>query len=115
MHHKADKMILVGDTYTPKVEVGSKIKFAEERQMYTVRASNRFYSICTKPFNAKKTVLYCIVDWKNGIRGPENLIFGFGAETDEQCEKMLKRITNAESDISHRHWCELRVEKALLV
>lgn len=109
-HHNADKMILVVDIYTPKVEVGSTIKFAEEKQKYTVMASNRFYSICTKPFNAKKTKIYTIVDWKNNIRGTENMIFGLGAETKEQCEQMLSRLTNAESDISQRNWVELNID-----
>lgn len=126
MHHNADKMILVGETYTPKVEVGSKLRFEGEKQMFTVQASNRVYSVCTKPLNMirrrgggkyehEKTVLYTIVDWRNGIRGTENLVFGFGAETKEQCEEMLERITNAGSDISHRNWTDLKVEKAILV
>lgn len=103
-------MIQVGDTHMNKVEVGDKIKFLSEKQKYTVQASNRFYSVCTKPFNAKKTVIYTVVDWYNQIRGTENLIFGMGAETKEQCEEMLERLTNAESDISSRHWQELDVE-----
>lgn len=104
-------MIDTGVGYTSKVEVGSKIKFLKEKQRYTVRASNRFYSVCTKPFNAQKTVMYTIIDWRNKVRGPENLIFGAGAETDEQCEDMLKRLTNGESDVSSRNYCELDVEK----
>lgn len=108
-------MIEVAGTFTPKVEVGSKIWFTGEKQGFTVRASNRFYSVCTKPFNARKTVIYCIVDWVHGIRGTENLIFGMGAETDEECKDMLERITNAESDISHRNWCKLSIEKAKLI
>lgn len=110
MHHKGFGLIEIGDTYVQKVEVGSKIKFREEKQRYTVQASNRIFSICTKPLNIHKTVLYTIVDWKHRMRGTENLVFGFGAETQEQCEDMLKRITNADSDISHRNWTELDVE-----
>jgi hypothetical protein len=34
----------------------------------------------TKPFNAQKTVLYTIIDWELGIRGPSNLIFNIGAD-----------------------------------
>ena len=104
-------LIKVGDTYMDKVEVGSKIKFLSEKQRYTVQASNRFYSVCTKPFNAKKTVIYTVIDWYNQIRGTENLVFGMGAETKEQCEEMLDRLTNAESDVSSRHWQQLDIEK----
>ncbi len=110
MRCKTFGMIKVGDTYCGKVEVGSKIKFIKEKHRYTVMASNRFYSVCTKPFNAKKTVLYTVIDWYNQVRGAENLIFGCGAETKEECEEMLERLTNAESDISSRNWCDLDVE-----
>lgn len=103
-------MIKVGETYRDKVEVGTKIKFLKEKQKYTVQASNRFYSVCTKPFNAKKTSIYTVIDWYNQLRGTENLIFGLGAETKEECEEMLERLTNAESNISSRNWCELDIE-----
>jgi hypothetical protein len=107
-------MIKVGDCHIEgKVEVGSRIRFHGEKQAYTVKASNRFYSVCTKPFNARKTVIYTIVDWYNQIRGVENLIFGFGAETDEQCADMLNRLTNGDSDISSRNWCKLDIEKLI--
>lgn len=96
------------------IPVGSKIKFEEERQSYTVRASNIHFTICTKPFNAKKTVLYTIIDWYQNIRGAENLIFGFGAETDEQCNEMLERLTQGRSEISHRNNIPLKIEKLLL-
>lgn len=107
---KSYGMIKVGDTYMNKVPVGAKIKFFGEKQQYTVMASNRFFSVCTKPFNLKKTVIYTIVDWHNQIKGTENLIFGRGAETKEECEEMLDRLTNAESDISHRNNVTLNIE-----
>lgn len=97
-----------------KVPVGAKIKFAEEKQKYTIRASNACFSICTKPFNPKKTVLYTIVDWKEKIRGTENLVFGAGAETRKDCEEMLERLTQGESEISHRNNIKLKIEKGLL-
>jgi hypothetical protein len=90
--------------------IGSKIKFKGEKQRYTVRASNTAYAICTKPFNARKTVLYTIVDLLRGVRGPENLIFGFGAETDEQCQEMLERVTSGETEVSYRHDLPLDIE-----
>ena len=75
-----------------KVSVGSKIKFVSEKQKYTVQASDDRFAVCTKPFNPRRTVLYTIVDFKEQVRGPENLIFGMGAETREQCEDMLDRL-----------------------
>jgi len=97
------------DTY--KIPEGSKIKFVEEKQAYTVRASNVAFAVCTKPMNANKTVLYTIIDWNDGVRGPENLIFGEGAETDKQCREMLERLTNGESEVSSRNYIALIIEK----
>lgn len=94
-----------------KLTVGHKVKFAEEKQAYTVRASNIAFAVCTKPFNPKKTVLYTVIDWHNNIRGTENLIFCSGAETDNECKEMLERLTQGESEISHRNNIELNITK----
>ena len=75
-----------------RLPVGSKVKFKSEKQKYTVQASDDRFAICTKPFNPKHTVLYTVVDFKEQVRGTENLIFGEGAETKEQCEDMLDRL-----------------------
>ena len=95
---------------TTKIPEGSKIKFLKEKQSYTVRASNVAFAVCTKPMNALKTVIYTIIDWHNDIRGTENLIFGFGAETDEQCREMLERLTQGESEVSYRNRIPLDIE-----
>lgn len=94
-----------------KIPEGSKVKFCNEKQKYTVRASNIDFAICTKPFNAKKTVLYTIIDWANDIRGVEDLIFGFGAETNKQCREMLERLIQGESKVSYRNRVPLKIEK----
>lgn len=88
---------------------GDKIKFQEESQQYTIRACDKRFLICTKPFNPKHTVIYTIVDLLNGIRGTENLVFGFGAETDEQCQEMLLRLQTNKSSISHRNQIPLKI------
>jgi len=94
----------------PILPVGAKIKFPNEKQRYTVRASNAAYTIVTKPFNAQKTVLYSILDFHEGVRGPEDLVLGMGAETDEQIAEMMIRLTNRGSEISHRHRVTLVIE-----
>lgn len=96
--------------------VGDRVWFVEEKLPYTVQARSRRYLICTKPFNLQRTVLYCIVDFKEDVRGPENLIFGFGAETREQCEEMLKRLQRDTgvgflTEVSHRHRIPLAVRR----
>lgn len=97
------------------MKVGDKIKFKAEKQRYTIQAMNERYLICTKPFNPMHTVLYTIVDLEKQIRGRENLVFGMGAETTEQCEEMLERLTigtedGMKSEISHRNYLTLDIE-----
>mgnify|MGYP000539358961 CR=1 FL=1 len=93
------------------MKVDDKVKFKKENQRYTVQACNEKFAICTKPFNPRKTVLYTIIDFEKKIRGAENMVFGLGAETREQCEEMLQRVTNGESEVSSRNWCELDIDK----
>lgn len=93
---------------------GAKIKFAEEKQAYTVRAANVAFAVCTKPFNARKTVLYSIISWHQDIRGTENLIFGEGAETDDDCAEMLDRLTTGETEVSSRNNIKLNIEKIII-
>lgn len=102
----------LGDIYVPRaVPVGTKIWFGSERHSYTVRASNTAFAVLTKPFNAQKTVLYTIIDWELGIRGPSNLIFNIGAETDEQCLKMLNMLTRGEIEVSRRRFVKLDISR----
>lgn len=90
---------------------GSKVQFAEERRSYTVRAIGLRFAVCTKPFNPRHTVLYTIIDIKEKVRGTENLVFGMGAETNEQCENMLRRLESGETEISRRNLIPLLVCK----
>ncbi len=95
--------------------LGAKVWVDGEKRPYRVRARNDRYAVCTKPFNPRHTVLYCILDAEAGWRAPEGLIFGLGAETDEECEEMLARVTNGETELSRRRgveWDVLRVEAA---
>lgn len=119
-----------------RLAVGSRVKFRSEVQRYTVQASDERFAICTKPFNPRRTVLYSIIDFVEGVRGPEDLVFGMGAETRQQCEEMLDRLNGREpdraqtervyvaaglsisdipapcrSEVSHRHRCLLDIEK----
>ena len=101
------------------LRVGSKIKFAEEVQRYTVRARSENFLVCTKPFNARKTVLYTVIDIERNIRGTENLILPSGAETDEQCDEMIARLTSKDPDcfqteVSYRNNIPLRILEVLI-
>lgn len=93
--------------------VGGKIWFADEKRPYVVRARSDRYLVCTKPYNLKRTTLYTIVDLRERVRGPENLVFGMGAETREHCEAMIARLHDPTepSDVSWRNRVELRVTR----
>ena len=101
-------------SYLSDVFIGSKIWFEEEKQGYTVRAIGGKYIILTKPFNPKRTVIYTILDIEEKVRGSEDLIFCMGAETDEECQEMLKRLIDGESEISSRNFIEARISKIKL-
>jgi len=92
---------------------GDKVWFDSMRMAFTVRCSNERFAICTRPFALKKTVLYCIVDLVEKVRGPEDLVFGFGAETDQQCQEMLERVTKGESKVSYRRVLPLVIQRIL--
>lgn len=95
---------------THQFAVGDKIKFASEKRRYTVQAASNRFLVCTKPFPLQKTVLYTVVDFDRGIRGTENVIFGAGAETQEQCEEMLARLDAGDTEVSYRNNVRLDIE-----
>ena len=90
-------------------KVGDKVRFVEEKQAYTVQARGERFLICTKPFNPRRTVLYTVIDLEQQVRGTENLIFGMGAETREQCEHMLERLERGDTEVSYRNRVPLRL------
>jgi co-chaperonin GroES (HSP10) len=92
------------------IKLGSKIKFKGEKQAYKVIASSSRYAVCNKPFNVKKTTLYTVIDWREKVRGTENLVFGMGAETPKDCQEMLDRLENGETQVSFRNRVPLKIE-----
>ena len=70
-------------------EPGDKIRFAEEKQAYTIQACDKRFLICTKPMNAMKTFLYTIVDLKERVRNRDNMIFGAKYDYSNPKEAML--------------------------
>ncbi len=94
-------------------KVGDRIFFKEEKRPYRVRACNDRFLICTKPYNPRHTVLYTIVDLKNGIRGAENLIFCAGFESDQDCNEALERLVSGETEISRRNRTDVHITKII--
>lgn len=92
--------------------LGAKVYVPGERRGFVVRARNERYAICTKPYFS--TVRYFILDARQGIRGPENLVFGMGAETDEDCEAMLERLRAGETEVTHRNRVLWDIERVVI-
>lgn len=98
-----------------KVTVGDRVKFLNEGKPYRVRCRDERFLICTKPFNLYKppTVLYTVIDLKRDVRGTEGVVFGMGAESDESCRRMLKRLSTGETEVSYRNNVPLDVERVI--
>lgn len=93
-----------------KVRVGDKVYVPNEKRPYTVRARDDRYIICTKPFNPKHTVLYFIIDLVDNWRGPDDRLFCFGYETDEECAERLAELQRGEIEVSLRRGIPLDIE-----
>lgn len=93
------------DNPSPQIPKGTKIKIRGYGSKFTIKASNAFLIIATRGKG------YTIIDRRENIMGRENLIFSIGAETDEQCEEMLQRLTSGETEISQRYRQPFEAEK----
>ena len=83
-------------------KVGDKLYVAGEVKPYTVKARDERYIIATKPCNIHHTVQYFIIDLEIGWRGPDNMIFGGGYETQEAIAERLWQLQNGEIEVSWR-------------
>ena len=94
------------------IGVDCKIRVPNERQCYTVRAFDDRYVIMTKPFNARKTYLYSIIDRVRGVRGPDNLIFGPMLSYVDQPRECLGLLQSGEMEVSYRRCIPIEPEVA---
>lgn len=93
-----------------RVEVGDKVYVPREKRPYRVRARDERFIICTKPYNPKRTVLYFIVDLKERVRGPDNMVFCSGYESDEDCAERLEELQSGEIEVSWRRHVDLDID-----
>ena len=100
----------------------TKIKMVGEKQRYTIQARSNRFVILTKPFNARKTYLYSIVDLERKVRGKDNQIFGFcyidkngEINQDYNCEEgakeAIKQLESGQMEVSYRHYKDLEPEE----
>lgn len=93
-----------------RVEVGDKVYVPNEKRPFRVRARNDRYIICTKPYNPQRTVRYFIIDLKEKVRGPDNMVFCSGYETDEDCAERLQELQSGEIEVSWRRHVDLDID-----
>jgi hypothetical protein len=87
----------------PTFQVGDRVWFVEEKRPYRVRAVGDRFVVCTKPHNPMHTVLYTVMDLQECVRSTEGLVFGLGAETDQQCQEVVARLESGETELSRRN------------
>lgn len=82
---------------------GDPVFVADEIRPYRVKCRDERYIICTKPYNPWHTVRYFIIDLERGVRGPDNMVFCSGYETQDQCEERLKELQEGKIEVSYRN------------
>lgn len=93
-----------------KVEVGDKVYIPSHKRPFRVRCRDDRYIICTKPYNPQHTVIYFIIDLEEKRRGPDNMVFCFGYESDEDCLERLKDLQDGRIEVSWRHGKPLDID-----
>ena len=89
---------------TSELTLGSKVQFSESKRWWKVRAvsDNGHFVILTSPFNLQKTVIYTIIDNERGVRGPDNMIFSSGYESDNDVAERMRELVAGEIEVSKR-------------
>lgn len=93
-----------------KVKVGDKVYIPTDKRPYKVKARDDRYIICTKPFNLQHTVFYFIIDLVERWRAPDNMVFCFGYETDEECRERLEDLQSGRIELSRRRGIPLDID-----
>lgn len=93
-----------------KLEVGDKVYIPDHKRPFKVVCRDDRFIICTKPFNVYRTVIYFIIDLVRNQRGPDNMVFCSGYETEEQCLARLKELQEGTIEVSYRHGITLDLE-----
>jgi hypothetical protein len=105
-----------------RLEVGDQVRLAHGspgRWWWTVRAVTENFVACVHqaPFHRRGVMFYTVLDWRNGVRGPCNLIgqgYGDGTYSEGECAKMLSEFERRrgewpELEVSHRNRVPLGV------
>lgn len=85
---------------TVDLQVGSRVRLApDRRRWWTIKAVSEHFAVATRQveFRPKGVLCYTVLDWRNGVRGPCNLIgqgWGDGSYSEAECAEMLIDFEN---------------------
>jgi hypothetical protein len=104
--------------------VGQQILLAGDPHPWTVKATTENFAALTRQMTVQERmefdtlfgerrdeVLYTVLDWRNGVRGPCNLSgqgYGDGDYTEAECAQMLAEFEAGELEVSHRNQVPIR-------
>ncbi|MCW2632069.1 MAG: hypothetical protein JWR88_1031 [Pseudonocardia sp.] len=86
----------------------------DPRRWWTVQAVSPHFAVCVQqvPFKPKGTLRYTVLDWRNSVRGPCDLIgqgYGDGSYSEQECVAMLAEFESGELEVSYRNRVPLLV------
>ncbi|MGI8581909.1 MAG: hypothetical protein ACR2KX_06930, partial [Chitinophagaceae bacterium] len=63
------------------------------------------YCTFTEAFeHNKQSPVYSLVDFKENIKAPDNLVFGlYDYSNEESCQQVIKNLESGEMELSHRN------------
>ncbi|AWK76307.1 hypothetical protein CBI38_33180 (plasmid) [Rhodococcus oxybenzonivorans] len=110
-------MTLIDATGSPTtpipLDAGGRIRFGlEHRRPYTVRARSEHFVVCTRPrdFATTGEFVYTVIDRRNGIRGPINVIeLQVDVSTAGRCRDLVENLEAGRWEINHRNRVQLDI------
>jgi hypothetical protein len=93
--------------------VGERVKLDTDRRWWTVKAVTDNFAALTRQaeFHPRGILCYTVLDWRNGVRGPCNLLgqgWGDGSYSEEQCATMLAEFEAGQLEVSQRNWVPIQ-------
>lgn len=111
----------------PGLVVGEQVRLAghNSRLWWRVQAVSEHFAVCVRQveFQRRGTLCYTVLDWRNGVRGPCNLIgqgWGDGSYSEADCRELLEGLEHVvatqpsgapvyDLEVSHRNRVPLEV------
>jgi hypothetical protein len=124
-------------TISAVFSTGKKVYFTNEKLPYKVMAVSERYAVVSRPLNIredaellhhrvkmgayrsfteafehnKQSPIYSLIDFKENIKAPDNLVFGiYDYSTEKGCKQVIKDLEKGEVELSHRNRVELSVD-----